>query len=78
MVTNRPFETPVANLNGNGGPRFAVVRYGNMLGSRGSVVPLFKRLIQSGATSLPITDPRMTRFWITLRRHRSAQGPADT
>lgn len=46
--------------------RFAVVRYGNVVGSRGSVVPLFERLIASGATSLPITDKRMTRFLIML------------
>lgn len=45
--------------------RFSVVRYGNVIGSRGSVVPLFKKLIDRGATELPITDPRMTRFWIT-------------
>lgn len=44
--------------------RFAVVRYGNVVGSRGSVIPLFKRLRDSGR--LPITDERMTRFWITL------------
>ncbi|HZH99143.1 MAG TPA: UDP-N-acetylglucosamine 4,6-dehydratase (inverting) [Fimbriimonadaceae bacterium] len=44
--------------------RFAVVRYGNVVGSRGSVVPLFKRLRENGV--LPITDERMTRFWITL------------
>lgn len=44
--------------------RFAVVRYGNVLGSRGSVVPFFKERAQTGV--LPITDPRMTRFWITL------------
>jgi UDP-N-acetylglucosamine 4,6-dehydratase/5-epimerase len=45
---------------------FAVVRYGNVLGSRGSVLPHFRRIIANGAKSLPITDPRMTRFWITL------------
>jgi len=44
----------------------SVVRYGNVLGSRGSLVPYWKKLIAEGATSLPITDPRMTRFWITL------------
>jgi UDP-N-acetylglucosamine 4,6-dehydratase/5-epimerase len=44
--------------------RFAVVRYGNVLGSRGSVVPFFKERAKTGV--LPITDPRMTRFWITL------------
>jgi len=54
------------NLSGDIGTRFAVVRYGNVVGSRGSVAPLFQRLIAKGATELPITDPRMTRFWITL------------
>src|SRR5690348_4068383 len=56
------------NLSGEGGPRFAVVRYGNVIGSRGSVVPLFRELIRKGATVLPITDPRMTRFWITIEQ----------
>jgi UDP-N-acetylglucosamine 4,6-dehydratase len=55
-------------LSGHDGPRFAVVRYGNVVGSRGSVVPFFDRLIKSGATRLPITDARMTRFLITLRQ----------
>ncbi len=54
------------NLAGADGPRFSVVRYGNVVGSRGSVVPFFKKLAESGADELPITDPRMTRFWITL------------
>ncbi|MFH1910338.1 MAG: UDP-N-acetylglucosamine 4,6-dehydratase (inverting) [bacterium] len=45
---------------------FSVVRYGNVAGSRGSVVPFFKTLIDGGAKELPITDMRMTRFWITL------------
>ncbi|NJO53476.1 MAG: UDP-N-acetylglucosamine 4,6-dehydratase (inverting) [Bacteroidales bacterium] len=54
------------HLSGSKGARFAVVRYGNVLGSRGSVVPLFEELLKRGATKLPITDPRMTRFWITL------------
>ncbi|WP_456846096.1 UDP-N-acetylglucosamine 4,6-dehydratase (inverting) [Cellulomonas sp. P5_C6] len=45
--------------------RFSVVRYGNVMGSRGSVIPVFRRLAAEGA-SLPITDMRMTRFWITL------------
>lgn len=44
--------------------RFAVVRYGNVMGSRGSVIPFFKKLAKAG--KLPITDVRMTRFWITL------------
>lgn len=53
------------NLSGHR-TRFAVVRYGNVLGSRGSVVPFFRRLLREGADSVPITDPRMTRFWITI------------
>ena len=54
------------NLSGAEGCKFSVVRYGNVMGSRGSVVPLFQRLANNGAEFLPITDPRMTRFWITL------------
>jgi len=54
------------NLAGADGTRFSVVRYGNVFGSRGSVVPFFKKLAEDGAASIPITDPRMTRFWITL------------
>ncbi|MBY0532198.1 MAG: UDP-N-acetylglucosamine 4,6-dehydratase (inverting) [Xanthobacteraceae bacterium] len=56
------------NLSGTHGTRFSVVRYGNVIGSRGSVVPLFQNLINKGAKALPITDPRMTRFWITLEQ----------
>src|SRR5882672_9000203 len=54
------------NLAGADGTRFAVVRYGNVMGSRGSVLPFFRKLVSEGADSLPITDERMTRFWITL------------
>jgi UDP-N-acetylglucosamine 4,6-dehydratase len=54
------------NVAGRHRTRFAVVRYGNVVGSRGSVVPLFRQLIASGAKELPLTDERMTRFWITL------------
>lgn len=54
------------NISGGHRTRFAVVRYGNVVGSRGSVVPFFKKLLAGGATELPLTDPRMTRFWITL------------
>ncbi len=54
------------NLAGDIGTRFCVVRYGNVAGSRGSVAPLFQRLAAQGAADLPITDPRMTRFWISL------------
>jgi UDP-N-acetylglucosamine 4,6-dehydratase len=54
------------NISGSDGTRFSVVRYGNVVGSRGSVVPYFQRLVAEGAKSLPLTDPQMTRFWITL------------
>ena len=57
-----------ANHLSAGGATFSIVRYGNVLGSRGSVVPLFKRLIAEAADHLPITDERMTRFWITLEQ----------
>lgn len=56
------------NMSGGHKSTFAVVRYGNVVGSRGSVVPFFKNLIQEGATSLPITHEDMTRFWITLQQ----------
>jgi len=49
----------------DGGTRFSVVRYGNVMGSRGSVIPFFRRLAAAGEP-IPITDVRMTRFWITL------------
>jgi UDP-N-acetylglucosamine 4,6-dehydratase len=56
------------NLAGGHPTRFAVVRYGNVIGSRGSVVPLFRKLVAEGARELPITDERMTRFWISLEQ----------
>jgi len=56
------------NMAGGHRTRFAVVRYGNVVGSRGSVVPLFRSLINRGSDHLPITDARMTRFWITLQQ----------
>ncbi len=54
------------NMTGPLNVRFSVVRYGNVACSRGSVIPYFQQLIAQGADSLPITDKRMTRFWITL------------
>jgi UDP-N-acetylglucosamine 4,6-dehydratase len=54
------------NMVGPRKTRFSVVRYGNVIGSRGSVVPFFKKLIDEGATELPITHTEMTRFMITL------------
>lgn len=56
------------NITGGHRTKFSVVRYGNVVGSRGSVVPFFKKLIEQGALELPVTDPRMTRFWITLQQ----------
>lgn len=56
------------NIAGGHSTRFAVVRYGNVIGSRGSVVPFFRRKIAEDADHLPITDRRMTRFWITLQQ----------
>ena len=54
------------NVVGGQETRFSVTRYGNVVGSRGSVLPLFKKLVADKADALPITDERMTRFWITL------------
>jgi UDP-N-acetylglucosamine 4,6-dehydratase len=54
------------NISGANGPRFSVVRYGNVVGSRGSVVPFFRQLLASGKKILPVTHPEMTRFWIPL------------
>lgn len=67
LVSDKLF---VAANNIAGGHRttFSVARYGNVVGSRGSVVPFFQKMILEGARSLPITDLRMTRFWITLQQ----------
>ncbi|MBU3022171.1 UDP-N-acetylglucosamine 4,6-dehydratase (inverting) [Aestuariibacter sp. A3R04] len=54
------------NISGASGPRFSVVRYGNVVGSRGSVVPFYRKLLAEGRQALPVTHPEMTRFWITL------------
>ena len=53
---------------GEHGTRFGVVRYGNVMGSRGSAIPFSLSLLDAGATALPITDARMTRFMITLEQ----------
>lgn len=54
--------------SGDDGTVFSVVRYGNVAGSRGSVIPIWQKLIDQGKTTLGVTDMRMTRFWITLRQ----------
>lgn len=56
------------NIKGTQIAKFSVVRYGNVVGSRGSVIPLFRRLVLEGANQIPITDEKMTRFWITLEQ----------
>lgn len=65
LVSDKLFISANA-YSGQNGTVFSVVRYGNVAGSRGSVIPFFKELIERGETELPITDFRMTRFWITL------------
>ena len=64
LVADKVFQS-ANNYAGKQDTKFSVVRYGNVMGSRGSVVPLFKFLAKNGQ-ALPITDPRMTRFWISL------------
>lgn len=65
LASDRAF-VAANNLSGSSGTRFSVVRYGNVVGSRGSVIPFFQNIINKGRPTLPITDERMTRFWITL------------
>ena len=55
------------NIRGSQDTFFSVVRYGNVVGSRGSVIPFFQKLVKEGKKEIPITDPHMTRFWITLK-----------
>lgn len=55
------------NTHGNYGPRFAVVRYGNVWGSTGSVVPLWRTILTNGDGTVPVTDPECTRFYMTMR-----------
>jgi UDP-N-acetylglucosamine 4,6-dehydratase len=56
------------NITGGAETIFSVVRYGNVVGSRGSVVPLYKELTSRGVEKLPVTDPQMTRFWLEIER----------
>jgi UDP-N-acetylglucosamine 4,6-dehydratase/5-epimerase len=60
--------TAANNIKGARRTEFSVVRYGNVVGSRGSVVPFFQKLINEGVKELPITELEMTRFWITLEQ----------
>lgn len=66
LCSDKLFVAGNSYVGARGYPKFSVVRYGNVLGSRGSLIPIWKKLLAEGASSLPITDERMTRFWITL------------
>ncbi len=66
-LTSDKLFTAANNISGFKDIRFSVVRYGNVMGSRGSVIPFFINKRDSGATELPVTDERMTRFNISLQ-----------
>jgi len=66
LCSDKLFVAANAYVGARGHPTFSVVRYGNVAGSRGSVIPFWRHLLQQGKKALPITDARMTRFWITL------------
>jgi UDP-N-acetylglucosamine 4,6-dehydratase/5-epimerase len=66
LCSDKLFVAGNSYVGARGYPTFSVVRYGNVLGSRGSVLPLWQKLIDEGAKTLPVTDERMTRFWITI------------
>ncbi len=68
LCSDKLFVAGNAYVGARGFPTFAVVRYGNVAGSRGSIIPFWKNLIDQGIQALPITDERMTRFWITLNQ----------
>lgn len=67
LVSDKMF-TAANAYSGEYGTKFSVVRYGNVAGSRGSVIPFFQNIIDNGGKELPITDYRMTRFWISLEQ----------
>lgn len=66
LCSDKLFIAGNAYVGKRGFPQFSVVRYGNVSGSRGSIIPAWSKIVSDGAKSLPITDERMTRFWITL------------
>lgn len=66
LCSDKLFVAGNAYVGSKGFPKFAVVRYGNVAGSRGSIIPFWQQLIDQGIKALPITDGQMTRFWITL------------
>lgn len=68
LCSDKLFIAGNSYVGARGIPKLSVVRYGNVSGSRGSIVPLWRKMLAEGATHLPITDSRMTRFWITLEQ----------
>ncbi len=66
LCSDKLFLAGNAYVGARGHPTFSVVRYGNVAASRGSIIPLWLKMVAKGKKSLPVTDPRMTRFWITL------------
>ncbi|TVR07548.1 MAG: UDP-N-acetylglucosamine 4,6-dehydratase (inverting) [Planctomycetota bacterium] len=66
LCSDKLFVAGNAYVGAKGRPKLSVVRYGNVIGSRGSIIPRWRAMVQEGAKELLITDPRMTRFWITL------------
>lgn len=68
LCSDKLFVAGNVYVGAKGYPMFSVVRYGNVAGSRGSIIPFWQKLIEHGTKSLPVTDERMTRFWITLEQ----------
>lgn len=66
LCSDKLFVAAHSYVGARGKPTFSVVRYGNVVGSRGSIIPFWKKLIEGKTPSLPVTDSRMTRFWITI------------
>lgn len=66
LCSDKLFQAGNAYVGARGYPIFSIVRYGNVLASRGSLIPHWKRLVRDGAKEIPLTDEAMTRFWITL------------
>lgn len=66
LCSDKLFVAANAYVGARGYPQLSIVRYGNVAGSRGSIIPFWQKLIDQGASSLPLTDVHMTRFWITL------------
>jgi UDP-N-acetylglucosamine 4,6-dehydratase len=66
LCSDKLFVASRAYIGRKGVPELAVVRYGNVIGSRGSIIPTWQKMIKEGAQELPLTDERMTRFWITM------------